>query len=338
MKKTVQSLPLLLLVAFNTAVALPKVQYWTDPAQSGWLLAACEAEGAVRLTLTAPDGDTMLDWIGTSASPGTPTQLHSLADPELPVSAWWSRPGALEDLLQANANAPITATWTVDGDTAQLTPPANQSTRVMEPPHAFARLAAATPLDTLDPLVEATGLSFQPHQPTLPIALLNLRFQQIHLEHDRRMRTREADDPGLADAPAHMAHELRLLQASPDRYTALVITKAKRRFASTSISLETLHLQRQPDESWEFYNPLDAITDPITFREAIRHALNAQDADGDFFAEKHPNPLAPKSRTAYLPLQIGSKLLLLFEPYVVAPGAFGTITIGIDLESPTPPL
>lgn len=86
---------------------------------------------------------------------------------------------------------------------------------------------------------------------------------------------------------------------------------------------------KKTDGRWKQFEPLTKHPNPEALREKIRTALNAKDCDGDFFAAHYPQPTAPATRPFEV-IELPKQYWLLFEPYVVAPGAFGSIQVGIQ--------
>jgi hypothetical protein len=331
MLNTIRSLTLLLLlVPIKPATALPTIQYWTDTTDNGWLAACCKTESASRLTLIAPDGTPDLDLVATIENPSDTVHFYQLPEPELPYSAWWHREGALSELHDSiDTQSTASYGWQQSATAAKLEPESPAASKKTSVPQHFIPLAETVPLQSTDPLVQVFGLTFKLTETTLPEALLNLRFQQINLKYDTEMRAYESRKFGSEEWSAEIIHELRLLHYTPEYCSAIVITRAQRRYASTSISLEAIHLQHNPDDTWSFYDPLERVQNPDALSEAIRITLNAQGASGDFFTERHPDPLSQDARNNYTAIQIGSQLHLLFEPYTVHVGAYGTVHIAL---------
>lgn len=273
----------------------------------------------------------LIGWLSDAKTAETP--LHRvparIATDSLPISPWRYSEYGWRDSYEEAALGPVVALW--DASQKRLRPFAsdlNQSAS-SRPEWSAQLLARLVRLPTAAPLLEAYGLEFkEPDQRPLQ-ASLPQSFRAIHQAHDAEMRRIEQADPALADRPAEMVHELRLLHWTHTQCTALVITRSTRMYAKTSIDLASIHLKRTADGNWEPYDPLERISDTTAFAETIRGELNRQGASGDWFIERYPDPTARIARDAYFPLQIGSKLYLLFEPYTVHAGVFGTITVRV---------
>lgn len=324
----IRSLLLLCLTAYNLAAAIPSVQYWTDEARSGWLAAVCQVEGASRLTLVSPDGASGQDFITTQLSKNDPQWLYATNYQTRPTSGWWHDYVGMHLAQKGALINPPTHHWQRDHNRAFFQ--ANALNWIGHLPRTLecTLLAESTPLPTEDPLVEAYGLRFHLPEAAGLSEPLHQAFRGIHRTHDQEMRDYENDnDNDFQDWRAEIVHELRLLSWTPTHCAALVITKSRRQFTSTSLDLQSIHLRRNAAGDWMHYDPLKGEIARQQLRETIRLQLNAQEASGDYFAERFPDPLSTEARELYTPLRIGSRLYLLFPPYVVASGAQGTITI-----------
>lgn len=323
---SLRSLPLLCLTAINLAAEIPSVQYWTDEARPGWLAAACQVEGASRLTLVSPDGASGQDFITTQLSRNDPQWLYATDYQILPTSGWWHDYVGMHFAQEDAFTNPPTHQWQRDHNRAFFQ--ANALNWIDHLPRTLecTLLAESTPFPTEDPLVEAYGLHFHLPEAAGLSEPLHQAFRTIHRTHDKAMRDYENDND-FQNWRAEIVHELRLLSWTPTHCAALTITKSRRQFTSTSIDLKSLHLRRNAAGDWTPYDPLKGQIDRQQLLETIRQQLNAQEASGDYFAERFPDPLSPEAQELYTPLRIGSRLYLLFPPYVVASGAQGTITI-----------
>ena len=305
---------------------IPPVDYWTDEARAGWLAVAAHQEGASRLSLIQPDGTASLNLISPVWTTQGAVALHRLPYRVLPFSTWWHRYGALRELVDDTAGSTPKFQWVQDGDTARLQ--ADPKDLAELPPQGLAleALAKSIQLSTEDPLVKAYGLDFISGKNATLANTLNQRFRRIHRKHDQGMRKWELEND-FTDRPAKMVHELRLLYWTPKRCTALVLTRSRRMYAKTSVSEESILLERRQDGTWTSYDPLAGTVDKDQLREAIRALLNQQQASGDDFAEEHPDPLSADARRSYMPFRVGNRLYLNFAPYTIAAGAWGTVTI-----------
>lgn len=310
------------------ASEMPLIQYWTDEDSNGWLAIACEQQGSPsRVTLIQPDGEAGVDLITEAWSNDVAVDLNLLDGRHLPTSAWWPCAGALQNLLQTTEGQPPAYRWSKRGQSAALQSLEPSDSGIPAFEISLQPLAQSIQLQTSDPLVEAHGLSFSIDAIGTLESTLQQHFRQIHRAHDLRIRQDEAEDPSIGDRPGRMIHELRLLHWTPERCSALVLTRSNRMFASTSIAIETINLSRNPDGSWSDYDPLHGQVDRAKLREAIRVLLNQQDANGDRFAEDYPDPISEEAQQTYTALRLGNRLYLVFEPYAVASGAWGTVTI-----------
>ena len=316
-------IPSILLLCLTSLMhgAIPTVEYWTDEARTGWLGLLCRTQESNRLSLIPPNGIVELDLI-SKPGPGNEKNmsLHKLRNPTLPASTWWHRYGAVKEI----AGSKTAFSWQQDGHSALLQ--AEQSNAHGVPPQGLhlQALARSVQLGTEDPLVQAFGLEFSSASNTPLAQALHQHFRRIHRSHDQDMREWEVSE-NFTDRPAEMVHELRLLDWSPVRCTALALTRSKRLYAKTSVVEESIHLRRTDDGQWISYDPLAGTVDKDKLRESIRVLLNQQQASGDHFAERYPDPL--QARGIYIPLRIGNRLYLRFAPYTVAAGAWGTVTI-----------
>ena len=321
-----RSFLLLCFTAFNPVAAIPTVHYWTDEARSGWLVATVQDEGVGRLTLVPPDGASGQDFITMQRSKNESQWLYATHYESLPSSGWWHDYVAMRFAQEDALNNPPTHRWESDHINAHLRANALNWINHLPSTIEFTLLAESIPLPTENPLVEAYGLRFHlPEAEGLSKPLLQA-FLTLHRTHDQEMRDYENKN-GFEDWRAKIVHELRLLSWTPTHCAALAITKSRRQSTSTSLDLQSIHLRRNAAGDWILYDPLKGEIDRQQLRETIRQQLNAQQAGGDYFAERFPDPLSPEAQELYTPLRIGSRLHLLFPPYVVASGAQGTITI-----------
>ena len=305
---------------------IPPIEYWTDEARAGWLAVAAHQDGASRLSLIQPNGTGSLDFISPVWPNKETITLHRVSGKSLPFSTWWHRYGALHELLEDTAGKTPEFEWLQDGTTARLQAATSATSELPPQGLALEALAKSIQLSTKDPLVQAYGLDFSRGENARLAQTLNQRFRQIHRKHDQGMREWELEND-FTDRPATMVHELRLLDWTPKRCTALVLTRSRRMYAKTSLSEESILLERRQDGTWTSYDPLAGTVDKEQLREAIRALLNRQQASGDDFAEEHPDPLSADARCCYMPFRVGNRLYLNFAPYTVAAGAWGVVTI-----------
>ena len=325
--------PLLHLLTFILPAVLCAdlpIRYWTPSDSVNQLALSCQDSDGGRIILMDTDGDALLEgcYMGNPEAQAAGVDLLQMQTTGIPASPWWNS-GQAERLQEEEASATalpkleLTAkasSWHIDLSTSD-TP--NGTTLI-----AFAETVA---LPTIDPLVQLSGIhcltpDHRPLESALHAALLT--HARAHLQ---TLRANEAERTDLADRPSSATHELRLLHLSNKRCAALILTRSSRRGASTSIDIAALNLELREGQ-WQAVDPLTKVADPVALREAIRTQLNRVDADGDTFATQYPNPLLPDARSTFSVLRFEQRLWFIFEPYVVAAGAYGTIAIPVHLS------
>lgn len=123
--------------------------------------------------------------------------------------------------------------------------------------------------------------------------------------------------------------DLQWLSIEESSASALLFARIYSESRSSGFKEKTVSFKRQADGQWIVIDPLADFGSASDIREAIRHALNAQDADGDFFAKHYPDVLNPDTRP-FRSLRFGDQVLCLFSAGVVAPPAYDMIAVLIE--------
>lgn len=296
-----------------------------------------DADGAERLWMTRHNGT-----VGTAHALGAkPTVLHAqfahdaalgaweatfAQDTRLPTSPWWSADNELE------------ATPTEHGDfyfTQSPQPKLEIQIGTRRTPYQqVASLQKETQRYSLEIYnCEQTVHKLQFDDPiyrTIEIELAALT--QSEIEKARTHWTKQYEENGevLITPRREIEVEQRLLSLNPDRCALLLITRTYSGGARSQSRLLALNYFLTAEGRWQRHIPLTRHPAPDQIKAKIRDTLNHIKSDGDYFYREETDPLDPATRMFQV-LQIGPTPWAIFAPYAVAPGAFGSISVPIQL-------